>query len=311
MTDIVTLNTDNYASMAKAMGIAGEGGNAPKKSNNLNRLRIWHSAIMGQEEVNGKMRNVEAVDGGAYRLEVVGDGDSTFYYAKEIVIRPYMQRFMYRRYLANMNPKPNEKKGEYHRTIMADSLNIDLKDDTGKFNCGKPAGYVQDFKALPPEMQDLIRQIKRVRVVFGVVEMIDPVDANGNDTKIKEVPFIWEIDNKDAYKIVGEQFAVFSKKERLPLQHKIEFSQTKENPLPNGSFFYTPVAVPVNMTKSFDIGAEEQTLFSDFMDWVKNFNDYIYKQFDEKAYANQKVSSDDEIETVEQFIDVELDQGVA
>jgi len=194
---------------------------------------------------------------------------------------------------------------------MADSLNIDLKDDTGKFNCGKPAGYIQDFKALPPEMQDLIRQIKRVRVVFGVVEMIDPVDANGNETKIEEVPFIWEIDNKDAYKIVGEQFAVFSKKERLPLQHKIEFSQTKENPLPNGSFFYTPVAVPVNMTKSFDIGAEEQTLFSDFMDWVKNFNDYIYKQFDEKAYANQKVSSDDEIETVEQFIDVELDQGVA
>jgi len=311
MTDIVTLNTDNYASMAKAMGIAGEGGNAPKKSNNLNRLRIWHSAIMGQEEINGKMKNVEVVDGGAYRLEVVGEGDSTFYYSKEIVIRPYMQRFMYRRYVANMNPKPNEKKGEYHRTIMADSLNIDLKDDTGKFNCGKPAGYVQDFKALPPEMQDLIRQIKRVRVVFGVVEMIDPVDANGNDTKIKEVPFIWEIDNKDAYKIVGEQFAVFSKKERLPLQHKIEFSQTKENPLPNGSFFYTPVAVPVNMTKSFDIGAEEQTLFSDFMDWVKNFNDYIYKQFDEKAYANQKVSSDDEIETVEQFIDVELDQGVA
>ena len=311
MTDIVTLNTDNYASMAKAMGIAGEGGNAPKKSNNLNRLRIWHSAIMGREEINGKMKNVEVVDGGAYRLEVVGEGDSTFYYSKEIVIRPYMQRFMYRRYVANMNPKPNEKKGEYHRTIMADSLNIDLKDDTGKFNCGKPAGYVQDFKALPPEMQDLIRQIKRVRVVFGVVEMIDPVDANGNDTKIKEVPFIWEIDNKDAYKIVGEQFAVFSKKERLPLQHKIKFAQSKENPLPNGSYFYTPVAVPVDMTKSFDIGAEEQTLFSDFMDWVKNFNDYIYKQFDEKAYANQKVSSDDEIETVEQFIDVELDQGVA
>ena len=311
MTDIVTLNTDNYASMAKAMGIAGEGGSTSKKSNNLNRLRIWHSAIMGQEEINGKMKNVEVVDGGAYRLEVVGEGDSTFYYSKEIVIRPYMQRFMYRRYLANMNPKPNEKKGEYHRTIMADNLNIDLKDDTGKFNCGKPAGYIQDFKALPPEMQDLIRQIKRVRVVFGVVEMIDPVDANGNDTKIKEVPFIWEIDNKDAYKIVGDQFAVFSKKERLPLQHKIKFTQSKENPLPNGSFFYTPVSVPVDMTKSFDIGAEEQTLFSDFMDWVKNFNDYIYKQFDEKAYANQKVSSDDEIETVEQFIDVELDQGVA
>jgi len=65
------------------------------------------------------------------------------------------------------------------------------------------------------------------------------------------------------------------------------------------------------MTKTFDIGSEEQSLFSDFMDWVKNFNDYIYKEFDEKAYANQKVSSEDEIETVEQFIDVEVEEGVA
>jgi len=310
MTDIVTLNTDNYAAMAKAMGIAGEGGSSPKKSNNLNRLRIWHSPLIGQGEVNGKMKNVEVVDGGAYRLEIVGEGDSTFYYSKEIVIRPFMQRFMYRRYLANMNAKQGEPKGTYHRTIMADTLNIDLKDNTGKFNCGKPAGYIQDFKALPSDMQDLIRQIKRVRVVFGIVEMLNPVDKNGNETEVKEVPFIWEIDNKDAYKIVGDQFNIFSKKERLPLQHKIKFSETKENPLPNGSHFYTPVAT-VDMTKTFDIGSEEQSLFSDFMDWVKNFNDYIYKEFDEKAYANQKVSSEDEIETVEQFIDVEVEEGVA
>ena len=48
MSDLVTINTDNYAVMAKAMGIAGATVGT-KTSNNLNRLRIWHSPIMGEE----------------------------------------------------------------------------------------------------------------------------------------------------------------------------------------------------------------------------------------------------------------------
>ena len=310
MTELVSINTDNYAAMAKAMGLSGESGNSPKKSNNLNRLRIWHSPLMGMEEVNGKTKKTEVVEGGAYRLEVIDGDKSTFYYAKEMSVRPFVQRFMYRRYLANSNAKQGEPKGKYHRTIMADTLNIDLKDNTGKFNCGKPTGYIKDFKALPSDMQDLIRQIKRVRVVFGTVLLTNPVDASGNDVTLGEVPFIREIDNKDAYKTVGEQFTLFSTKERLPLQHRIDFSETLENPLPNGSSFYTPNA-SVDITKSYEIKEEEHKVFSDFMDWIKNYNDYIYKEFDEKAYASQKESTEDEIETVEQFIDVELEEGAS
>ena len=41
----MTIDTNNYSAMAKAMGIAGEGSTTPKKSNNLNRLRIWHSLL--------------------------------------------------------------------------------------------------------------------------------------------------------------------------------------------------------------------------------------------------------------------------
>ena len=88
---------------------------------------------------------------------------------------------------------------------MADTLNMDLKDNTGKFNCGKPTGYVKDFKALPSDMQDLIRQIKRVRVVFGTVQLVGAKDANGDDVSLESLPFIWEIDNKDAYKTVGDR----------------------------------------------------------------------------------------------------------
>ena len=58
---------------------------------------------------------------------------------------------------------------------MADNLNVDLKDNDGGFNCGKPAGYIQDFKSLPEKMQDLLKQIKRVRVLFGTIELDNPV----------------------------------------------------------------------------------------------------------------------------------------
>ena len=307
MTELVTINTENYAAMAKAMGIAGA---VPtiKKANNLNRLRIWHSPVMGQAEVNGKTKNVEIIEGGSYRLEILDGDSSNYYYAKTATIRPFMQRYMYRRYIANTNAKAGEPKGNFHRTIMSDNLNIDLKDNTGKFNCGKPTGYIEDFKALPTDMQDLIRQIKRVRVVFGTIKLDKPVDEKGKDVSLEEVPFIWEIDNKDAYKTIGDQFNIFSRKERLPLQHNILLKETKENPLPNGSSFYTPNAY-VDLSNTLDVIESDHNTFSNFIDWVKSYNDYIYKEWEEKATERQEAMSDEDVDTVEQFIDVDLEES--
>ena len=55
-------------------------------------------------------------------------------------------------------------------------------------------------------MQDLIKQIKRVRVVLGTLEMLEVVDSQGNKVEMDETPFIWEIDNRDAFKMVGNSF---------------------------------------------------------------------------------------------------------
>ena len=38
---------------------------------------------------------------------------------------------------------------------MADNLNIDLKDNMGGFNCGKPTGFVKDYQALPVKTKEL------------------------------------------------------------------------------------------------------------------------------------------------------------
>ena len=99
MTELANINTDSYENLASAMGMATD--KPAKRSNTLNRLRIWHSPIMGKADINGKLSNVEVVEGGCYRLEIVKEDSSTFLFSKNITIRPFMQRFMLKRYVAN------------------------------------------------------------------------------------------------------------------------------------------------------------------------------------------------------------------
>lgn len=290
MTQLTTIDTNNFAAMAKAMGIAGEA-EGKEKSSTLARLRINHSPIIGSDKV--------LVKGGTYKLDIP---DGPTYYGGSIKIRPYLQRFMYKRFVKGNDKVPNK----YIKTLMADNLNIDLKDNEGKFNCGKPAGYIKDFKALPEKTQELIKQIKRVRVVFGTVEMTDVVDAQGNEAELDATPFIWEIDNRDAFKIVGETFTKLAKMKRLPVQHNI-MANTEERKLPNGNSFYLPV-VSLNVTDTLPLTDDEQNMFADFMSWVDNYNTYIANAWDEKANAH---IDDDEIDVVDGIVDIDVDEEVA
>lgn len=305
MTDLVTINTDSYATMAKAMGLPTS--TVEKKANTLNRFRIWHNPTMGIGESNGKSVKMEVVEGGMYRLEIPAD-PSTFYFSEKVEFRPFLQRFMYKKFKQNRNAKDGEKQGGYVKTIMADTLNIDLKDDDGTFNCGKPTGYVKDFQALPEATKKLIKEIKRNRVVFGLVKMVDPVKGiDGKEiTDLPEYPVIWEIDNRDAYKAIGDVFSRFAKSETLPLQHIIKLDGTKENKLNNGGSFYTPI-VQLDTTNKVEISDSDHKVFGDFLDWVKNYNDGIINRWDTRVAEKQDEVSEEDMETVEDFIDVEID----
>ena len=290
MTQLTTIDTDNFAAMAKAMGIAGEV-DTKEKSSTLARLRINHSPIIGSDKV--------LVKGGTYKLDIP---DGPTYYGGSIKIRPYMQRFMYKRFI-----KGNDKvANKFVKTLMADNLNIDLKDNDGGFNCGKPAGFIKDFKALPEKTQELIKQIKRVRVVFGTVEMTDVVDEQGKKTTIESTPFIWEIDNRDAFKLVGDSFNKLAKMKRLPVQHAIT-ANTEERKLPNGSSYYVPV-VSLNVTETLELTDAEQDMFADFMSWVDNYNTYIANAWGEKANAHM---DEDDVDVVDGLVDIDIEDEVA
>ena len=286
----VAINT-NFSDMAKLMGMSVDNKQSEKAST-LARLRISHSPIMGEADVNGKTKKVEVVEGGTYRLEIP---DGPTYYASKAIIRPFVQRFMYKRFVKGNENTPNR----YIKTVMADNLNIDLKDNDGGFNCGKPAGYIQDFKALPESMQDLIKQIKRVRVVFGTVELVDPVDASGKAVEVAaQTPFIWEVENRDAFKSIGTIFTKLGKMRRLPPQHTFT-ATTAEQSLPNGNSFYLPeTALDLQTTLELD-DATQETL-GNFLAWVTNYNQYISNAWDENAHKHDDVDK----EGVEEFIDI-------
>jgi len=293
MNDIATLDTNNYAAMAKAMGMSVDT-SSKEKSSILARLRINHNPIMGETEVNGKKVKMEVVGAGTYKLEVP---NGPTYYAEAAVIRPFIQRFMYKRFIMGNDKTPNR----YIKTVMADNLNIDLKDNAGGFNCGKPAGYIQDFKALPEKTQDLIKQIKRVRVLFGTVELTNAVDDKGNAVELDAVPFIWEIENRDAYKTVGDLFGKLGKMRRLPVQHSI-LASTQERKLPNGNSFYLPAA-ELDLTKTLDMDNHTQETLANFLGWVQNYNEYIINAWDENAHNSEDVDSG----MVEDFVDIDME----
>jgi hypothetical protein len=254
---------------------------------------------MGEAEVKGKKVNMEVVSGGTYKLEVP---DGPTYYAESIKIRPFMQRFMYKRFVRGMGDQSNR----YVKTVMADNLNIDLKDNDGGFNCGKPAGFIQDFKSLPEKTQELIKQIKRVRVVLGTVELVNATDASGNEVSVEETPFIWEIDNRDAFKNVGTAFTKLAKIKRLPVQHIIT-ATTEERTIPTGAVFYLPV-VSLDVSKTIELTQKEQEMFTDFMQWVQNYNEYIINAWQEKATMHD---DEDDINIVAGLSEIELDEEVA
>ena len=290
-TDVATLNTANFAEMAQAMGMGADMSSGPSKSSTLPRLRIWNSAVMGQVEVKGKMKNMEVVPAGMYRLQLP---DDSYIYAENAEIRVFVQRFMYKRY--------NSDEKSYVKTIMAEDLNGDLKDNTGKFNCGKPAGYIADFQALPDDTKTLIKQIKRVRVLMGEVKLINPVDAEGNEVAADVSPFIWEIDNRDAFKTMGEPFTQLGRQKRLPVQHWIKCG-SEERSLPTGASFFLPTQ-ELDLSNNVELQEADQQRFSDFIEWIGNYNQYIVNSFNEK---NVPQASDEDAKLVDEFIEFDGD----
>ena len=296
MSNITLAAGGNFAQMAEAMGM-GVDIAKPKKQSNLARLKLDHKGIMGEEVVGGKKKKVEVVAAGSYVLD---RPNLDPVYGTDVTIRLFNQRFMYKKYIQGSG----DTKSKYVKTIMDKDLNGDLRDNDGGFNCGKPSGWIEDYSALPAETKALLKSIKRVRVLFGEITMKDPVNAKGEALGlIESIPFIWEIDNRDAFKTLGAPIAQMAKQNRILPQHRIILG-AEEQSLPTGATYFLPTAV-LDLSSTLELTDADSTLFGDFNAWVDNYNEYIVKEFNKLSQPSEATA--DELEIAEEFVDVEVE----
>ena len=198
--------------LAELMGMS----NVPAKSTSaLAEIKQVHQNVMGTKEVDGESMEVAIVKAGAFSVTFP---DDTIYYSDKITVRPFMQRFQFQRYDKSYQ-RPDGGEGRMLRTVMATSLNGDLKDNYGGFNCGRPSGYVKDFSSLPQETQDLMRATDRFKIIFGLCTLDKAKDADGKPVNVKEFPFLMRIKNRDSFKAMTDMFGQIQRKNRLPIQH--------------------------------------------------------------------------------------------
>jgi hypothetical protein len=296
MSDLTLVNNGNFAVMADAMGMGADLAK-PKKQNNLARLKLDHKGIMGEQVVSGKKKKVEIVPAGSYVLDRTNQDPV---YGTDVTIRLFNQRFMYKKYIQGNG----DVKSKYVKTIMAKDLNGDLRDNDGGFNCGKPSGWIEDYAALPQETKTLLKAIKRVRVLFGEVTMKDAVNSKGEAVDgMVSVPFIWEIDNRDAFKTLGAPITQMAKQNRILPQHNITLGSDEQS-LPTGAVYFLPTAV-LDLSKTNDLTDADQTMFADFNAWVDNYNEYIVKEFNKLSVSTPVDAALAAV--VNEFVDVEVE----
>jgi len=289
------MNTYN-AEMAKIMGVADDDDSSETKTSTLARVKIIHAPIMGMKTIDGEETETVVVKGGSYSIQMP---DDKIVYGSKLTLRPFMQRYMYKKYVQGTDA---DNPGYFVKTIMADSLNQDLKDTHGGYNCGKPAGYIKDFKALSEDMQKLIRTIKRVRVIFGLAELTNPVDEHGKKVTdlMANTPVIFEVDNRTSFKTSGEPFASLAKRKHLPIQHLIDFT-TEVQELQTGGKYYTILTKLQSAT--LNVEKEDAETLQSFLDWITNYNNYVTTSFDEKRGNSV---SEEEAEIIDQIVGNDL-----
>ena len=121
-------------SMAELMGVSTSGGEATPS---IARIGMLHQPIKGELEVNGKMIKTDVVPVGSF---ILNQGE-TKVYSPAITVRIFAQRQQWQRW--------NSETEEMEKSVLANSLNGDMKDSIGGFNLGRPSGWIEDFNALP------------------------------------------------------------------------------------------------------------------------------------------------------------------
>lgn len=285
MSTELAIQNDLGMSLAEAIGVSSSGGET--KTASLPRVALLHNGIMGTIEVNGKQVKTEVVPSGAYKITL---GQDNVVYSVNPSIRVFAVRQQWSKW--------DSAQEVMMKTVMSTDLKGDLKDNMGGFNLGRPSGYIEDWNSVPEKTKDLIRSIKRKKIVFGMLSATDATDEKGEPVAaLDNTPFVFEV-SPSSIKAFDQAMGALTRKNILPIQYTFTLG-AEEGKLPSGSSF---AIMTLGAGEKVDITPEDQSTLKDFMEYIEYQNSYILQQWDEK---NQEGISDEDAGIVAEFVNVE------
>ena len=291
MENNLSVIESNPSALADIMGVSQSSGTSRSA---LAEVKQIHQPIMGTKNVDGEDMEVAVIKASSYSVTFP---DGSMYYSPTVTIRPFMQRFQFQRWDGNYKSDEG-KEGSMVKTVVAKSLNQDLKDNYGGYNCGRPSGYVEDFKALPQKTQELMRQTKRVKVMFGLCTLDKPMDENGEPVDVKEFPFFMNVKNRESYKNMDAIYNTIQKKNRLPIHFEILLSGEVKS-IPTGA---TYGVIQAKLGKSIEVTLDDQEVLNNFVEWVEATNSMVLNYW---AENNKEVLSQEDSDIVGSIVEID------
>lgn len=286
MNTELAIQNDLGMSLAEAVGVTPQGG-GERKSAALPRVNLMHTGIMGEIDVNGKSIKTEVVPSGSYKIT---RGEDDVVYASSPTVRIFAIRQQWSKWDA--------KEEMMMKTVMSIDLKGDLKDNVGTFNLGRPSGYIEDWDSVPEKTKDLIRSIKRKKILFGELSATGVTDEKGNPVDaITAMPFYFEVP-PSSIKSLDLAVNALGRKNILPIQCMLKLGAKPVNSNTGNSF----AVMTLDAGDKVDLQPEDQDTLHNFLEYITTVNSYILEQWDEK---NKESISDDDAAIVAEFVNVE------
>ena len=286
MNTELAIQNDLGMSLAEAVGVTPQSG-GERKSAALPRVNLMHSGIMGEIDVNGKSIKTEVVPAGSYKIT---RGEDDVVYASSPTVRIFAIRQQWSKWDA--------KEEMMMKTVMSIDLKGDLKDNVGTFNLGRPSGYIEDWDSVPEKTKDLIRSIKRKKILFGELSATGVTDEAGNPVdEITTMPFYFEVP-PSSIKSLDLAVNTLGRKNILPIQCMLKLGANLVNSNTGTSF----AVMTLDAGDKVDLQPEDQDTLHNFLEYITTVNSYILEQWDEK---NKESISDDDAAIVAEFVNVE------
>jgi len=282
MNTELAIQNDLGMSLAEAVGVTPQSG-GERKTAALPRVNLMHTGIMGEIEVNGKPLRTEVVPAGSFKIT---RGEDDVVYATNPTVRIFAIRQQFTKWDA--------KEEMVMKTVMANDLKGDLKDNVGTFNLGRPSGYIEDWASVPEKTKELIRSIKRKKILFGLLTAAGVTDEAGNVVDaITDMPFSFEVP-PSSIKTLDYAVNALGRKNILPIQCNFKLGHN-----PGGE---TWVTLTLEYESKVELQPEDQETLHNFLAYITTQNEYILNEWAEK---NKESISDDDAAIVAEFVNVE------